>query len=306
MGSSRDFGGGASGDGYSVGELFAMSTFSIHRAAAVLLVLGTLLIGMTGRVAYLETWGREKTLRSAERQQHQQETLYARRGTIFDSTGTVLAGTVQNQDLFVDPKFLADYYTADDKDYNEYLRSIAKLGKLIDMPEAELSTLLSDRSDSRYLKVKEELDETTVAAIQKLNLPGIGFTPSNQRYYPMGSIAAHLLGGTGKDNHGLDGLELRFDGILAGHDGSKRTLKDAKRNPIAVDADDYHPAEHGRHLILTIDANIQMMAEQELAATCQEFKAQTGEVVVMDPKTGELLALANYPTFNPQDRKSVV
>jgi cell division protein FtsI (penicillin-binding protein 3) len=278
-----------------------MSTFSIHRAAAVLVVLVLLLVGMTGRVAFLQTWGREKTLRSAERQQHQQEILYARRGTIFDSTGTVMAGTVQNEDLFVDPKFLADYYTADDKDYNEYLRSINKLAKLIDVSEVELATLLSSRSESRYLKIKEELDETTVAAIQKLNLPGIGFTPSDQRYYPMGSIAAHLLGGTGKDSHGLDGLELQFDKLLAGHDGYKRTLKDARRNPIAVDADDYHPAEHGHHLILTIDANIQMMAEQELAATCKEFHAQTGEVVAMDPRTGEILALANYPTFNPQN-----
>jgi cell division protein FtsI/penicillin-binding protein 2 len=278
-----------------------MSTFSVHRAAAVLIVLGTLLIGMTGRVAYLQTWGREKNLRSAERQQHQQEVLPARRGTIFDSTGTILAGTVQNQDLFVDPKFLADYYTADDKDYNEYLHAIRKLAQLIEKPEAEVATLLSDRSESRYVKIKEELDETTVAAIQKLKLPGIGFSPSDQRYYPMGSIAAHLLGGTGKDGHGLDGLEMGFDKILAGHDGFKRTLKDARRNPIAVDADDYHPAEHGRHLILTIDANIQMMAEQELAATCQQFHAQTGEVVVMDPKTGDVLALANYPTFNPQN-----
>ena len=278
-----------------------MATFSLHRAAAVLIVLGTLLIGMTGRVAYLQTWGREKNLRSAERQQHQQEVLCARRGTIFDSTGTVMAGTVQNQDLFVDAKFLADYYTADDKDYNEYLRSISKLGKLIGKSEAELATLLSNRSDSHYLKIEQDLDETVVAAIAKLSLPGIGFTPSDQRYYPMGSLAAHVLGGTGKDGHGLDGLELEFDKLLAGHDGYKRTLKDARRNPIAVDADDYHPAEHGRHIMLTIDANIQMMAEQELATTCEQFHAQTGEVVVMDPRTGDILALANYPTFNPQN-----
>ena len=294
-------GGGASCDEWSVEEGYAMSTFSVRRAAAVLIVLGTLLIGMTGRVAYLQTWGREKNLRSAERQQHQQEILYARRGTIFDSTGTVMAGTVQNQDLFVDPKFLADYYTADDKDYNEYLRSIARLAKLIDLTQPALAAQLSDKSESRYLKIKEDLDETTVAAIKKLNLPGIGFTPSDQRYYPMGSIGAHLLGGAGKDGHGLDGLELQFDKLLAGHDGYKRTLKDARRNPIAVDADDYRPAEHGHHLILTIDANIQMMAEQELAATCEQFHAQTGEVVVMDPANGDVLALANYPTFNPQN-----
>lgn len=282
-----------------------MSTFSVHRAATILVVLCLTLAGMTGRVAYLQTYGREKTLRSAERQQHQTESLAARRGSIFGADGTLMAGTVQNRDLFIDPKFMADFYTADDKDYNEYLRAIAKLGKLIDKPEADLATLFSDRSESRYVKVAENLDETTVAAIQKLNLPGVGFTPSDTRYYPMGSIAAHLLGGTGKDGHGLDGLEMYFDKVLAGHDGYKRTLKDARRNPIAVDADDYRPAEHGRHLILTIDANIQMIAEQELAETCGDgphgFHAQSGEVVVMDPRTGDILAMANWPTFNPQN-----
>jgi cell division protein FtsI (penicillin-binding protein 3) len=282
-----------------------MPTFSLHRAAAILGVLGMLLLGMTARVAYLQTWGRERTLRSAERQQHQQETLYARRGTIFDSTGTVMAGTVQNQDLFVDAKFLADYYSADDKDYNEYLHTIATLAGLIDMPQAQLATLLSDHSEARYLKVKENIDEGIAAGMQtriaKLKLKGVGFTPCSQRYYPMGSLAAHILGGTRTNGHGLDGLEMHFDDLLAGHDGYKRTLKDAQRNPIAVDADDYRPAEHGRHLILTIDANIQLMAEQELAATCQEFHAQTGEIVVMDPRNGDVLAMANYPTFNPQN-----
>ena len=282
-----------------------MVTFSSRRAAAVLIVLGALLLGMTGRVAYLQTWARVKTLRSAERQQHQEEVLYARRGTIFDSTGTVMAGTVQNQDMFVDAKYLADYYSADDKDYSGYLKTISELARLAEVSEGELSKLLSEESDSRYLKIRENVDETTAAEIQKevvrLKLKGVGFTPSSQRYYPMGSLAAHILGGTRSNGHGLDGLELKFDELLAGHDGFKRTLKDAQRNPIAVDVDDYRPAEHGRHIILTVDANIQMMAEQELAATCEEFHAPTGEVVVMDPRNGDVLALANYPTFTPQN-----
>jgi cell division protein FtsI (penicillin-binding protein 3) len=117
----------------------------------------------------------------------------------------------------------------------------------------------------------------------------------------MGSLAAHLLGGTGTGGQGLEGLELKFNQLLAGRNGFKRTLKDARRRPIAVAAEDYVPPQHGEHLILTIDANIQMMAEQELAATCEKFQAKRGEVVVMDPRTGNVLALANWPTFNPQN-----
>ena len=277
-----------------------MPTFSVQRAALTIFGLAFLLLGMSARVAYLQTINRDRTRNSAERQQHQNEILPARRGTIFDATGTIMAGTVQNQDLFVDPKFLGDYYATEGRDYREFQRIIHKLANLVDKTPREICDLISTNSDKRFLKLKENLDETTVEEIKKLKIPGVGFSPCFERYYPMGSIAALVLGGTGKDGHGLDGLEMKFDSALSGSDGYKRTLKDARRNPIAVDAEDYHPPEHGKHLMLTIDANIQMMAEQELATTCKEFNAQTGEVVVLDPFTGDILAIANYPTFNPQ------
>jgi cell division protein FtsI (penicillin-binding protein 3) len=116
----------------------------------------------------------------------------------------------------------------------------------------------------------------------------------------MGSVASHVLGGVGAEGHGLEGIELKFNKLLAGRDGTKRTLKDARRRPLFVDADDYQPAEHGQQVVLTIDANIQTIVEQQLAETCEKFRAKTAEAVVMDPFTGDVLALANYPSFNPQ------
>jgi cell division protein FtsI/penicillin-binding protein 2 len=278
-----------------------MPTFSSIRAGSVMLVIIALFTALLGRVVYLQTLGREQTIRLAERQQHQTETLKARRGDIFASDGTLMAGSIQTQTLYIDPKFMQDCFQEDGHSLVEMDDAIDKLAKLIDKDPYEISQLLSDRSSSRYLKIAENLDDQTVAAIQKMNLPGVGMTPTSVRYYPMGSIAAHLLGGTGKDGVGLDGLELRFNKELAGHDGHERVLKDARRRPISVAADDYVPAQHGRHLVLTIDANIQMIAEQELAETCTHYSAKRGEVVVMDPKTGDVLALANWPTFNPQN-----
>lgn len=266
-----------------------------------MVLLAALLVGMTGRVAYLQTYGRERTLRSAERQQHQVDVLRARRGTIFDTNGTLMAGTIQTQALFIDPKFMQDCFQADGRNLIEMDEAVSRLAKLLDMDPGALSKELSDRYESRFMKIAGNLDESTCAAITKMNLPGVGFEPETQRYYPMGAIAAHILGGTGANGHGLDGLELKFDKELAGINGSKRTLKDARRRPIAVNADDYLAPEHGQHLVLTIDANIQMIAEQELASTCESFKAQRGEVVVIDPHTGEILAMANWPTFHPQD-----
>jgi cell division protein FtsI (penicillin-binding protein 3) len=183
---------------------------------------------------------------------------------------------------------------------------VAKLARLIDKEPFALSQMLSEKFESRYVEVAENLGEREVAAIQKLNIPGVGVQPHNQRYYPMGSLGAHILGGVGKDDSGqaekgLEGLELKFNKELAGKDGSQRVLKDARRRAIAVAAEDYFPPQHGQHLILTIDSNIQMIAEQELAKTCEEFKADRGEVIVMDPKSGDVMALANWPTFNPQN-----
>ncbi len=278
-----------------------MQNFSPIRAAVVMVGIGTGLVALLGRVAYLQTYGREGTIRRAERQQHQNETLFARRGSIFDADGMLMAGSVQTMSLFVDPKFMQDQFQEEGRSLVDMDKALEKLAKLIDKDPFELAQLLSDRYESRYLKVAERLSEQVCKEIERMKLPGVGLTPTNERYYPMGSLAAHVLGGVGGEGVGLDGLEMKFEKVLAGKDGYKRTLKDARRRPIAVAADDYLPPQNGQHLVLTIDSSIQMIAEQELAATCKEFGAKRGEVVVMDPRTGHVLALGNYPTFNPQN-----
>jgi len=277
-----------------------MDTFSPRRAAFVFVALGGMLLALTGRVAYLQTYGRELTIHQAERQQHQTLIEQARRGSIFDRNGFLLAGTIQTETLFVDPKFMYDVYQQDGHSLVELDDAIMKLSKLVEKPPMELARLLADRSTNRFVKIAENLDESACQDIQKLKLPGVGLQPTSVRYYPMGSLAAHLLGGTMKDGHGLDGLELKFDNVLSGKDGFARMLKDASHHPLAMAAEDYVPPQNGQHLILTIDANIQMIAEQELAAACAEFKAVRGEVVVMDPHSGDVLAMANWPTFSPQ------
>ncbi len=278
-----------------------MSGFSPLRAAIVMLVIGCCLLGLSGRVAYHLPYGREQTLRKAERQQHQSEVLYARRGSIFDANGMLMAGTVQTMSLFVDPKFMQEEFQANGKSLVEMDKAIEKLAQIMDRDPFELSQLLGDRYTSRYIKIGDDLDEQTCKLIESMKLPGVGILPTNVRYYPMGSIGAHLLGGVGTEGSGLEGLELKFEKLLSGKDGYKRTLKDARRRAIAVSAEDYLPPQNGQHLVLTIDANIQMIAEQELANACQTYGAKHGECVVMDPRSGEILALANWPTFNPQN-----
>ncbi|MBA2708158.1 MAG: penicillin-binding protein 2, partial [Gemmatimonadaceae bacterium] len=241
---------------------------------------------------------RQLTLERADRQQHRTEILLSRRGSIYDSTGMLMAGTVQTKTVFLDPKFMQDSYQSEGHSLVEMDEAIAKLAAAIDKEPFELSQLLGDRADSRFVKVAEHLDEEICQEILKLDIPGVGMIPENERYYPMSSIGAHLLGGMGKDG-GIEGLEKKFEKKLAGKNGSKRTLKDSRHRSLAVAAEDYIPPDHGQHLILTLDANIQMIAEQELAAACEKYRAKKGEVIVMNPRTGDVLAMANWPTFDP-------
>ena len=278
-----------------------MATFSKTRAASVVGFLFTGFIGLSTRVAYLQTYGRQQTIHKADRQQHQNQVLRSRRGSIFDSNSILMAGTVQTQTLYVDPKFMQERYQSPGRSLVEMDDDLAKLADIIDRDAFEISQMIGSRANARFVKIAENLDEPTCRAISELNLPGVGLTPESARSYPMGSLAAHVLGGSGKDGHGLEGVELKFDKLLNGKDGSIRVLKDARKRAIAANAEDYVQPIHGKHLVLTLDANIQYIVEQELADTCDKYRAKRGEAVVMNPNTGEVLALANWPTFNPQN-----
>lgn len=278
-----------------------MPRFSPIRALLVFSFIAVALVTLVGRAAYLQTYKREKTIRSAERQQHQNEILHARRGSIFDCNGMLMAGTVQTTSLFLDPKFMFEQFEAEGFTPAQINQIVQRLGYLIDLPSDTLHSILDDRHESRYVKVADHLSEQAVNAINDMDLPGVGYTPMDERYYPMGALAAHVLGGVQKDNIGLEGVELKFDKILAGRNGFKRSIKDARRRDIGVAAEDYVPPENGQHLVLTIDSTIQMILEQELDAVCQSYAAKTGEAVVMDPRSGAVLGLANWPTFNPQN-----
>lgn len=266
--------------------------------AGLLIVLSTL----AGRVVYLQTYGRQQTIERAERQHYMMQSLQARRGNIWDSTGMIIAGSVQTHTLFVDPKFLLETYQVDtDQGQAELNKAAVKLAEITDQDPSDIKKLILDNREKRFIKLAEHLNDNLSEAARKLRIAGVGLVPSSERTYPMGSLAAHLIGGVGADGKGLEGIELKFNNLLAGHDGVKRSLKDARRHPLYVMDDNFTPPEHGKNLVLTIDANIQMIVEQELAAACEKYKAQRGEAVVMNPYTGEVVALANWPTFNPQN-----
>jgi cell division protein FtsI (penicillin-binding protein 3) len=157
---------------------------SVPRARAVLVCLLAAFTALAGRVAYLQTYGRQQTIKRAERQQHQTQVVPHRRGCIFDRNGMELAGTIQTPTLFVDPKFMQDQFQEEGRSLVEMDRFVARLAKIIDKDAFELSQLLGERATSRYVRVVDHLDETTCAEIRKLDLPGVGLEPASVRNYP--------------------------------------------------------------------------------------------------------------------------
>src|SRR5688500_19203721 len=159
-----------------------MSTVASTRATVVLAVIACLLAGMTARVAYLQTYGRQQTLRSAERQQHQSETIYARRGSIFDANGSALAVSVQQVALYVDPEFMLDEYTfGTAKTRADLPGDLGRLGAMIDRKQEDLYRLVNARANARYVRLVENLSEEQGERIVQLGVPGLGLEPRSVR-----------------------------------------------------------------------------------------------------------------------------
>src|SRR5262249_10744975 len=153
-------------------------------------------------------------------------------------------------------------------------RGLRTLASYLDLEPGALMKMIRDNDQERYVIMADELDDRVAQEIQKLKLPGFGLEAIFRRVYPMGSIAAHVLGIVGKDESGvgqkgLEGLELAENRLLAGKNGRKRTLKTAAGKPMGVADEDFVSPEHGQHILLTIDASIQSVAEKELAGACE-------------------------------------
>ena len=157
---------------------------------------------------------------------------------------------------------------------------------------------LKDRTKG-FVYVARKADPTKAEALSKREIPGLGFYPEELRTYPQGAVASHVLGFAGTDNHGLDGLERSLDKTLSGRPGFETIVKDPFGR--AIDVVTSRPERAGKNVTLTIDHQIQSNAEQILAQTVRNYRARGGAAIVMDPRTGAILAMANYPTFNSND-----
>lgn len=255
-----------------------------RRIRLLLVVLCLLFAVLLGRAAWLQGVRAESLSRLAAKQHGETVVLPALRGTIFDRTGFPLAIGEQGTTVYADPSQVAQ---------PRLVATAAGQGLGID--SAALYSQLLDKK-RHFVYVARQADPRAAALLGKRHLKGLGFYGEERRTYPQGSVAAHVLGYAGVDNKGLAGLELQLDKTLAGVPGSEARIRDPFGR--VIDVVSAQPAKPGRDVFLTIDHTIQANAESILAQTVAKYHAKSATAVVLDPRTGDVLAMAVAPGFD--------
>ena len=255
-------------------------------------VVGLLALGFAGlavRAAYIQVIGNDFFQTQGQVRFARTLELPANRGRILDRNGLILASSVEAKSIWAIPE-----------DVNKADPQLRELARLLDMPLVDLRKRLSNE-DKTFVWLKRQVDEPVAKEIAALKVAGIHQSRVYKRQYPEGEAAAHLVGFTNVEDKGQEGVELAFNRQLSGKSGSRRVIKD-RLGRVVEDMRDVVPPVDGQDLQLSIDSKIQYFAYQKLVDTVLAQKAKAGSVVVLDARTGEVLALANYPSFNPNRR----
>jgi cell division protein FtsI (penicillin-binding protein 3) len=251
-----------------------------RRLIGILAIVAVVFTVLAARVADVQTRSRGYFAALGEDQRQKTVTLAAERGGIFDRNGYDLALSLDRQTIWADPRVIT--HPA------EYAAAIAPL---VGVDEVELRVKLS-QPDTAFTYIARKVEPDVAAAVRKLDLIGVGFVPESKRYYPAGQLAAPVLGFVGMDNEGLSGLEQALEGTLAGRPGTLSVERDPTGTDLPGTERTVERARRGVDLVLTIDRSIQYEAEQALVEQVDAIDAKGGMAIVMDVRTGDILAMA--------------
>ena len=261
------------------------------RARLVLVLLLAGFVVMVGRSLYLQVFQNDFLQKKGESRYERVIEISATRGRILDRHGDVLAVSAPVKAIWAIPED-ADLSPAQAR----------KLAHLLDMNVRELNRKLA--ADKGFVYVKRQIAPDVAKKIAALHLPGIHQNGEYHRYYPAGAMTAHVLGFTGVDDAGQEGVELAMNDVLAGKPGSRRVIKD-RRGQIVEDVESIRKPRDGKDVTLALDDKIQYLAYSQLQQAMTAHHAKAGGIVVLDTRTGEILALVNAPTYNPNDRSEL-
>lgn len=239
-----------------------------------------------GRMFQLQVLKKEQLYKLAAQQQHVQIPLVPKRGTVYDGKGNELAVSVEVDSVYADARKIAD----EEKTANE-------LASVLQIDRKELKQKL--RNHRPFEWVQRKISSKEAEQIKALHLPGLFFLKENRRFYPNSQLAAHVIGFVGLDSKGLEGVEFQYDALLSGDTRMWNAARDALGREIAIGKVPFEKEDHYRNIVLTIDKSIQHILETELDRGVEKWGAKGGMAIAMEPSTGKILALACYPTFNP-------
>ena len=262
------------------------------RSKFIVAALALGFVGLAARAAYVQVIGNAFFQRQGEVRFARELPLPASRGRILDRNGLILASSVPAFGIWAIPE-----------DVERDSAKLRKLAKLLGLPAAELNNKLADE-DKTFVWLARQVDDATAREITQLGIKGVYQRQEYKRQYPEGEAIAHVVGFTDVEEKGIDGMELFFNQRLAGKPGSRRVIKD-RLGRVVEDVGEAVPPQDGRDVQLSIDSKVQFFAYQRLRDAVKEHKARAGSVVVLDSQTGEVLALANYPSYQPGNRKNL-
>lgn len=274
-------------------DINIQNKISSKRIGSILIVALLFMIALLLRVAYLQFIDGSRLQTLATSQQTLTETISAKRGTIYDSNGKALAISYDTDKVYITPSQI--------KDDNNKSIVAQNLSSILGIDYNELLTQIQSSSDKFLVASDVEQDKIDQINNWKKELKfatGISFEETTSRTYPYKTLASTIVGFVGSDGQGLSGIESSWDSFLSGTAGKSVSLKDASQSEIANSNQTYIAAENGYDVSLTIDSNIQSIVEKYLAQAVEEYKCESGITIAMDPSTGKILSMADYPSYD--------
>lgn len=245
------------------------------------------------RVMFLQVYDSRFLQQEGDKRAVRYESVPAHRGVIFDRNGKMLAVSAPVITIWGDPRLLL-----------EESDRWPELAASLELDVDDLSVRIKANRSKEFIYLKRQMTPEEGLAVLNLNITGVNSVDEHKRYYPMGEVAAHLVGITGIDDKGQEGLELGYNSWLTGKPGSRRMLKD-RRGRLAKEAEVIQSAEPGKEIMLSIDLRLQYVAYRELKKAVAEVGAASGSLVMLDIQTGEVLAMVNQPSYNPNNRSDL-
>ncbi len=262
----------------------------VGRVTLVLASFSLIAAALAARAVQLQVLNTEFLNQQADTRHLRRERISAHRGTITDRNGEPLAISTPVDSVWANPRELAP--AVDD---------VPQLARALGLDPQLLMRRITRSMKKEFLYLKRHLSPEQAQQVLALKMPGVNVQREYRRYYPAGEVTGHLVGFTDIDDEGQEGLELAFNHWLAGESGAKRVLKDRLGRSVE-NVESIRPARHGKNLRTSIDLRIQYLAYRTLKAAIQSYNAESGSIVVLDVRTGEVLAVVNQPTYNPNDR----